>query len=160
MPKMLRLLTGLISTLPALLIGLCVFTCFRGEYYWLSYLITAGIFSLSSFVWGYWLPGFLIKGRFNNPWLWVFTAGGLAWMLAISTLGLLNLTPLCIGQDNGDGINDAGLCFLYTALAGLVYTPGMLVLLLANSFIGGKILGRWITSSNNPDPHSQGSALR
>ena len=147
MPKMLRLLTGLISTLPALLIGLCVFTCFREEYYWFSYLIMAGIFSLSSFVWGYWLPGFMIKARVNYPWLWIFIAGGLAWILAILTLGLLNLTPLCIGQDNGDGINDAGLCFIYTMLSGLVYTPGMLVLLLVNSFIGGKLLGRWITSS-------------
>jgi hypothetical protein len=160
MSKLLRLLTGLSSALPALLVGLCVFTCFRDEYYWLSYLIMAGIFTLSSFGWGYLLPSWMRGSRFNYPWLWVFIAGGLSWVLAISMLGLLNLTPLCIGQDNGDGINDAGLCFLYTALAGLVYTPGMLVLLLANSFIGGKILGRWITSSNNPDPHSQGSALR
>lgn len=150
MSRSVRFSTGLLSALPALLIGICVFFCFQNEYFWNSYLIMAAILALSSFSWGYFLPGWMKGGKFDYPWLWLFIAGGLAWLITMIMHGLLNLTSLCIGQDNGDGINDVSLCVLYTVMAGLVYTPGMLVVLLANSFIGGKILGRWIISSNKP----------
>jgi hypothetical protein len=84
--------------------------------------------------------------RFDYPWLWLFIAGGLAWLITLLSLALLNLTPLCVGQDNSDGINDLGLCFLYTFLVTLIYSPIELVLLLLSAFAGGKILHSLIRS--------------
>jgi len=80
------------------------------------------------------------KLRLNHPWLWILVQGLLAWAMTLFVLGLLNLTPLCVGQDNGDGNNDFALCNFMTALSGVVYTPLYLGMLVISSLIGNWVL--------------------
>jgi len=141
-----RLLTGLFSIFPALFFTACALTTSRDEYFWPTYLIVSLIFIGFSLLLSQILPRWMFGSRFDYPWLWLFIAGGLAWLLAMLSLALLNLTPLCVGQDNGDGINDLGLCFLYTFLVALLYSPVELVILLLNAFVGGRILRYQIRS--------------
>ena len=141
-----RLLTGLFSIFPALFFTACALTTSRDEYFWPTYLIVSLIFIGFSLLLSQILPRWMFGSRFDYPWLWLFIAGGLAWLVAMLSFALLNLTPLCVGQDNGDGINDLGLCFLYTFLFTLIYSPIELVLLLLSAFAGGKILRSLVRS--------------
>jgi len=134
-----RTLSGLFSAIPVFLFGACALTLFGEEYYWTSYVIMTLIFFGSSVILGLLLPTCMHGGHFDYPWLWLFIAGGLAWLVALLTLSLLNITPLCVGQNNGDGTNSYSLCVLYIVLATLVYSPVELVLLALSAFIGGKI---------------------
>ena len=95
------------------------------------------------------LPAWLHGGRFEYPWLWLFITGGLAWLIALLSLALLNNTPLCVGQNNGDGTNSYSLCVLYTVLVTLVYSSFELVLLALSAFIGGKILSALIRAGED-----------
>lgn len=135
-----RLLTSLFSIFPALFFTACALTTSRDEYFWPTYLSVSLIFIGASLLLAQFLPTWMHASRFDYPWLWLFIAGGLAWLVAMLSFALLNLTPLCVGQDNGDGINDLGLCFLYTFLVALIYSPIELVLLLLSASAGGKIL--------------------
>ena len=135
-----RLLTSLFSVFPALIFTACALMTSREEYFWPTYLIVSLIFIGISLLLSQILPSWMHGSRFDYPWLWLFIAGGLAWLVSLLSLTLLNLTPLCVGQDNGDGINDLGLCLLYTILVTIIYSPVELVLLLLSSFVGGKIL--------------------
>jgi hypothetical protein len=110
------------------------------EYWWETYMTVLIILILSSLLFGFAFPALFQKLRLHHPWLWILVQGLLAWTLALFVLGLLNLTPLCIGQDNGDGNNDFALCNLMTALSGLVYTPPYLGMLALSSLIGHGIL--------------------
>ena len=141
-----RLLTGLFSIFPALFFTACALTTSRDEYFWPTYLSVSIIFIGFSLLLSQLLPRWMHGSRFDYPWMWLFIAGGLAWLITLLSLALLNLTPLCVGQDNGDGINDLGLCFLYTFLFTLIFSPIELVLLLLSAFAGGKILRYQIRS--------------
>jgi hypothetical protein len=63
--------------------------------------------------------------------------GLLAWIAALLDLGLSNLTPLCVGQNNSDGNNERGICLLVTALSGILYMRIYLMVLSVSSLIGG-----------------------
>ena len=58
-------------------------------------------------------------------------ACAIAWCVALIVLGAISLTPLCVGQDNGDGINDLGLCVLQVIGVGVAMTPIQLALVAA-----------------------------
>ena len=90
------------------------------------------------------LPTRIHHGKFEYPWLWLFITGGLASLIALLSLALLNLTPLCVEQNNGDSTNNLSLCTIYTALVGLLYSQGVLLLLRLSSFIGGITLSALI----------------
>ncbi len=134
------LLSGSISALPAMIIGICVLSISREEYYWTAYAISTLIYFSASLLLGYSLPNRMRKTRLNHPGLWLFVSGGLAWLIALLSLALLNLTPLCVGKDNGDGINTFSLCVFYTLLVSFIYSPLILILLAFYSLAGGKIL--------------------
>ena len=95
---------------------------YRPVYPWVSLAFAFTSFSLGLFHAHH--PGAGV--RFAGRWLLLF--GLLAWLTALACLALLNMTPLCIGQDNGDGINNLGLCTLYTLLAAVFYSPPVLLL--------------------------------
>ena len=105
-------------------------------------------FFLTSLILGLILPILLQGSKFNYPWLWVFIAGGLAWLVVLAVFALLNLTPLCIDQDNGDGINNIALCTMYTVLVSLVYSPVVLIITTLNAIICGNILDRAINTTD------------
>ena len=110
------------------------------EYWWETYLTVLIILLISSLFFGFVLPNIFQKLRLPHPWVWIVAQGLLAWTLALFVLGLLNLTPLCVGQNNGDGNNDFAMCNVMTALAGLVYTPLYIGMLTISAVIGPWVL--------------------
>ena len=66
-------------------------------------------------------------------------AGAIAWGLALVVMGVLSLTPLCVGQDNGDGTNDLGLCVLQVVATALAVSP-IEAVLIAMASTGGALL--------------------
>ena len=100
------------------------------------YLAATSAFVLSSFIFGLWFPPFLESIGLSKPWAWILIQGLLGWIICLLVLGLLNLSSLCIGQDNGDGVNDFSLCMTYTFLAGIFYTPLQMVLLVFSAITG------------------------
>jgi hypothetical protein len=121
------LLSGSISAIPAIIMGICLFSIPREEYYWNAYAISTLIYFSASFLLGFRLAAQMRNARLNCPGLWFFVSGGLAWLIALR-------------QDNGDGINTFSLCVLYTVLVTLIYSPLVLLLLSLSALIGGKIL--------------------
>ena len=114
------------------------------EYWWETYFAVLTILLIVSILFGFALPTMLQKLRLRKPWTWIVVQGVLAWTIALVLLGLLNMTPLCVGQDNGDGNNDLGMCLFMTALSGIVYSPVYLAMLTASSLIG-----HWLLSFRN-----------
>jgi hypothetical protein len=45
-----------------------------------------------------------------------FSRQVIAWCLSFLALGVINLTPLCLGQNNGDGRNGLVLCLMLTVI--------------------------------------------
>jgi hypothetical protein len=110
------------------------------EYWWETYLAVLIVLLINSLLFGFILPTVFQKLRLRHPWIWILAQGLLAWALALFVLGLLNLTPLCVGQNNGDGNNDFAMCNFMTALSGIVYTPLYLGILAVSSLIGHWVL--------------------
>jgi hypothetical protein len=52
----------------------------------------------------------------------LFIAVGPAWLIALLSYAQLNVTPLCIGQNNGDETNSSYLSILYRVLVAFVYS--------------------------------------
>jgi hypothetical protein len=61
-------------------------------------------------------------------------------------LGLINLTPLCVGQENGDGINDFGLCMAQTVMVPIACSPLEFILICLTAFPGGWLIKRLVKS--------------
>ena len=137
-----RILTSFWVALPALLTGLAAFYTLGDEYYRPTYLLGCAAFLITSFIAGGIVPPQAYQGHWMKSWLGLFLAGAAAWLLAVITLALLNLTPLCVGQDNGDGINNLGLCSLYTILITLIYSPPLLLILGVHAVLGSAIVRR------------------
>lgn len=112
------------------------------DYWWGTYLAVLIVLLCSSLLFGFTLPSLFQKLRIHRPWIWIAAQGLLAWTVALIVLGILNLTPLCVGQDNGDGNNAVGMCMFMTVLSGIVYTPLYLGFLSISSWSG-----HWMLSS-------------
>lgn len=74
----------------------------------------------------------------------LFIGSSIAWLVAVITVVLLSITPLCVGQDNGDGVNNLALCVVQVSLAGIAYSPIVLLL----TWIASLILSRYLYRSN------------
>jgi hypothetical protein len=86
------------------------------------------------------LPGVLPKAWPLRSGWWIAVQGTAAWVFALVVLGMVNLTPLCLGQDNGDGSNDLSLCVIQTALVGFFYSFPQAVLLALSAIPGGMLI--------------------
>ncbi|MFC1922155.1 hypothetical protein ACFLY4_02610 [Chloroflexota bacterium] len=135
MTLMFRFITGGFTALPAFLFGACDLVLFRDVYYRTASAIMSLVSIGVSVILGLKLPTRMHNGNIDYTWLWVSITGGLAWLIALPSLALLNLTPLCVGQNIGDSTNNLSLCIIYTALVGMMYSPGALVLLTLSSFV-------------------------
>lgn len=87
-----------------------VYVTSPSEYYWKTDIVVVSVLLGSSLLFGFGLPPVLHLCRLRVPWAWIMVSGILAVLLAFFVLTFLNATPLCIGQDNGDGNNDLGMC--------------------------------------------------
>lgn len=137
-----RLGTAFFTALPGgLLILLLLFTDFLGsERWWDMFLAVLAALSVISLVLGLWLPPLFQKMGLRPSWLWILAQGSLSWGLALLLLGIASLTPLCIGQENGDGVNNLVGCMDRAAMSGLACTPLYLGLLAASAFAGHRTL--------------------
>ena len=133
-----RLLSAFFAVIPGFIFSILflVSRWLGREYWWGTYLMVLVVLLIASLSFGFKLPNLFQKLRIRQAWIWILIQGLLAWIVALIVLGFLNLTPLCIGQDNGDGNNDIGMCFFMTALSGLVYTPLYLGMQTISALIG------------------------
>jgi hypothetical protein len=117
--KWLDLATAAIVSVPAVVYILYTQT-FRNEYFYSSYLIAGLVFWSASIL----LSSPLARIRWfmasrRRTVLFYYLAMTLAWLLALGVMVGLSLTPLCIGQDNGDGTNSLPMCVVQALLVAL-----------------------------------------
>lgn len=137
------------STLPALVFLVCSLSLFRGEYFWSTYVLTGGVYVIASLLAGFFLPGWVQGRGVEAPWVWILLQGLAGWVAALLALGLLSLTPLCIGQDNGDGTNNLGACLVQAGLVSVAFTPAVLVVLWLSATIGNRALERLMPKADD-----------
>lgn len=131
-----RLLSAIFTALPGFFFFLLfLLTGWRREYWWGTYLVVLTVLLISSVFFGFMFPLVFQKLRWR-PWVWILVQGLLAWAIACLVLTLLNMTPLCVGQNNGDGNNNFGMCMFMTVLSGIVYTPVYFGLLVISALAG------------------------
>ncbi|RPH56499.1 MAG: hypothetical protein EHM81_13070 [Chloroflexi bacterium] len=146
MSLLMRLSSALVTSLPALVFGALTYISVSNDYYWPAYILTSGAFLVVSFLSGFFVPG-LAPGHWRrHPGLWLFGQGMLAWLAAELVFALANFSPLCVGQDNGDGNNDLGLCMAQTAMVSLVGAPLEFTLLLLSAIPGGWLIKKMFKS--------------
>ena len=125
-----RLIMAIFTTLPALLWTVLLFVLVSPrEYFYATYQVVMVVFGVVSFGLGFLLARGVGDGLLSKPWVRVSLLGAVAWAVALMLLAALNFTPLCVGQNNGDGHNTVAMCGLQTAGVALVYTPVELGLL-------------------------------
>ena len=134
-------LTGCIVTFPALLFLTFIVLTTKGEYYFPSYSAMGLVFFTANL-----LSGTFVSYRFANKVsrrriiLYLFLGLAISWLISLLILATLSLTPLCVGQDNGDGNNDLTLCVIQVVLVSLSYTPFALLLIGTTSFVASQLL--------------------
>lgn len=142
MSLLLRTLSAFFTAIPAVGFNILILIFRSSDYYWPTYWLASIIFLMTSLLLGFFLPPLLQRLRITRPWIWLLIQGLLAWAIAIVVLLCLNVTPLCVGQDNGDGNNDLALCIVQSVLAGLAYSPLEVVMLLMSAAGGGMVLAK------------------
>jgi hypothetical protein len=134
-------LIGCIGALPAVFFLTYILRLFKNEYYFPSYLAMGLFFFAASF-----FSGAFITHRFMNMVsprrlvFYLFLGSAIAWIFSLVILGILSLTPLCIGQDNGDGNNDLFLCGIQVVLVSISYSPFALLMIAISSFIASRLI--------------------
>ena len=149
MSTMSRLISAVFTAAPGFFfcaLALATISFGKDDWWWGTYLYALIVLVISGLGLGFFLPLRFRTSKLRQPWMWIMAQGSLAWLLALLTLGLLNMTFLCIGQDNSDGNNNLGMCIFMTILSGSVYTPLYLSLLVASSLIGHGLLSSQINS--------------
>lgn len=128
-------------TAPALSFLVFVLLVGRHEYYFLAYCITGLVFLVASFLAGaFILYRSINRGPHGASLFYVFLGLAMSWLMALLVLAVLNVTPLCVGQDNGDGSNDLTLCMVQTVLVSLLYSPLVLLMSGAASLAASRLL--------------------
>ena len=143
----LRLYSGLVTALPAAISWMLVSISAGGEYFWKAYFLVCAVFLAASFALGFFIPALSPALWKRQPGLWLLGQGMLAWLLALLALWIINLTPLCVGQDNGDGNNNVALCALETVMISLSCSPLEFFLLSLTALPGGWLISGWIKVS-------------
>jgi hypothetical protein len=135
-----RLVSSLFAAIPGFFILILLFATnlYGKDYWWGTYLAALIVLVVAAAFLGYLIPS-IFHNKFP-AWLLIVISGIVAWVLSLFVLGVLNMTPLCIGQNNGDGNNDFGMCMFMTALSSILYTPVYLGLVAASSLVGHWVL--------------------
>lgn len=133
MPIGRRITTAFFTALPALFFFVPVVSIesMRREYYWISILVGASVLLGSALVLGFFQPVWL-----HPKWLWIMMAGFAAMVCALFVTAILNATPLCVGQNNGDGNSSFGMCMVYVFLYAIFYGIPYMVLLTMSAVTG------------------------
>ena len=128
-----RITTAFFTALPALFFFVPVISIesMRREYYWISILVGASVLFGSALVLGFFQPVWL-----RPKWFWIMAAGFAAMVCALFVTAVLDATPLCVGQNNGDGNNDLGRCMGYVLLYAFFYGIPYMILLTVSAVMG------------------------
>lgn len=130
-----RISTAFFTALPSLLFFVLVVSSnMYNEYYWPSILTGVSVLFGSAS-----LLGFIQSPRLRPKWFWIIAAGFVAMTLALLTITVINATPLCVGQDNGDGNNDLGRCMAHVVLYAIFYGIPYMILLTISA-----VMGHWV----------------
>lgn len=141
-----RFFSVLVTILPATVLWMLISTSAGREYFGNTYLVVSEIYLTVSFAFGYCIPALAPEHWKHHPILWFFGQGLLAWLVAVLALGLVNLTPLCVGQDNGDGNTNIAQCMVQTVMVSIVYSPFEFILLCMTAIPGGWLIKQLIKS--------------
>jgi hypothetical protein len=137
---------GLLGSWPGLVLGAGTLLL-RREYFFITCTIVSGFFWAVAFALGALTPRYLRPGRSRKPvFLLAFRDLALAWGGTLVLLSILNLTPLCIGRDNGDGRNTLALSIVQSVAVAVCYTPPILGMV-ALAALG---LSRWLKPNSDP----------
>ncbi|MCK7485424.1 MAG: hypothetical protein MZU97_07585 [Bacillus subtilis] len=130
-----RISTAFFTALPgSLFVVLVISSNMYREYFWSSILTGVSVLFGSARFWD------LSKSPQLRPkWVWIITAGFAAMVLALLVITVLNATPLCVGQDNGDGNNSLGMCMGYVVLYAIFYGIPYMMLLTMSA-----VTGHWV----------------
>jgi hypothetical protein len=119
-----RILPALLSSLPGMGMNVFYLLTRTGQYWEPVFQAAAVVFILAGAVCGPLLAGLLHAERARiRAAAAVFCAVLLAWLACSLVIGLLNLTPLCVGQNNGDGMNDLGMCIFISSITAVSSIP-------------------------------------
>src|SRR5215510_12919041 len=122
MSTLVRLISAFFTSLPSVFFFYqAVFVTPPSEYYWKTDVVVVSALLGGSLSFGFVLPSVFRLFRLRAPWIWIMASGILAVLLALLVMTALNATPLCVGQDNGDGNNDFGMCMAYVFLAAIFF---------------------------------------
>jgi len=104
-------LTMVLPALPLFILGM------TPEYWGSIYLWWGAIFAILSFI----SASRTIRRSVNDGVQWpsfrqFFIASLIAWLISFVALAIIDFTPLCLGQDNGDGTNNFETCILLTII--------------------------------------------
>ena len=146
MSAFIRFYSALVTALPATALWILISKTMAGEYFGKTYLIVSGIFLAVSFAFGFSIPALAPAHWKRHPSLWIFGQGVLAWLMAVLVLAVLNFSPLCIGQENGDGTNNIAQCMMQTVMVPIVFSPLELILLCLTALPGGWLIKRLLKS--------------
>jgi hypothetical protein len=132
---------GFIFSLGAIPVVVYTFQTGSGEYfYFITYKIMSIVLLIMHFIFGCHIY-FRLQAceTFASHWRKYFMCGLMSWLVTIIVLTILNYTPLCIGQENGDGYNDIFSCTLGTIGNSLLFTPRVLIGITLASFLSAAI---------------------
>ena len=134
-----RITTAFFTALPALFFFVPVVSIesMRREYYWISILVGASVLFGSALVLGFFQPVWL-----RPKWFWIMAAGFAAMVGALFVTAVLDATPLCVGQNNGDGNNSFGMCMGYVLLYAFFYGIPYMILLTVSAVTGHWAMNR------------------
>lgn len=132
-----RISTSFFTALPgALFFALVVISKeMRQEYFWISILAGVSVLFGSAIVFGFVLPA-----RLHPKWFWIMASGFAAMVCALFLTAVLDATPLCVGQNNGDGNNDLGRCMGYVVLYAIFYGIPYMMLLTMSAVPGHRAM--------------------
>jgi len=136
---------GFIFSLGAIPVVVYTFQTGRGVYfYFITYKIMSIVLLIMHFVFGC-HTYFRLNAHetLESHWRKYFICGLMSWLVTIIVLAILNYTPLCIGQENGDGYNDIFTCTLGTIGNSLVFTPRVLIGVAFCSYLNAAIYRRF-----------------
>jgi hypothetical protein len=141
-----RIFSSVVTSLPAITFWLLISKTMAGEYFGETYAIVSEIFLTVSFALGFLLPSLAPAHWKRHPVLWFFGQGVLAWLVAILALGLVNLTPMCVGQENGDGTNGIVECVMQAVMVPIAFSPLEFILLCLTALPGGWLIKQFLKS--------------
>ena len=142
---------GLLGSAPALVLVVGAVLSWR-EYFFLTYAIVSVAHLALSFAAGLFAPRHTVAARsWKQVALLAFRDLAFAWGAAMVLLAILNLTPLCVGIDSGDGLNSVGDCVVQSVA--VVATCTLPILGLAGlAAVGlGRRLGKVGNTAASPD---------